>query len=134
MVGGIGIILLSSFGITLLVGACIIIPQCIVTIGENEVGILFKKFNLNPLHPRLPDDQLIALKGEAGYQAKTLNFGRHFGYWSGMYTIRKEPVINVPQGEIALIVAKDGHQIQSGRMLGRSIPDCNKFQDAQRIS
>ncbi|MEI2578636.1 SPFH domain-containing protein [Scytonema sp. PRP1] len=111
--------------------AAISIPQGCVKIGDDEVGIVIKRFNLNPGHPKLPAYRSIALNGEAGCQADTLAPGWHFGYWSWMYTIRKEPVIRVRQGEIALVMANDGQPLPSGRNLGRAIPACMNFQDAR---
>lgn len=102
----------------------------LVLIGENEVGIVSKKFNPNSSHSSLPSHQLIALNGEAGCQADTLSPGVHLGYWPWMYTIIKEPVINILAGEIALIVAKNGAPIPLGRILGKVV-DCNNFQNAR---
>lgn len=48
-----------------------------------------------------------------------------------MYTICKEPVIRVRQGEIALVMANDGQPLSSGRKLGKAIPACMSFQDAR---
>jgi uncharacterized membrane protein YqiK len=56
----------------------------------------------------LPPGRLIALDGEAGYQADTLAPGWHWGYWPWQYNVRKESLTIVPQGEIALVVAADG--------------------------
>ena len=48
-----------------------------VLIRERQVGIVVKKFGSNSL----PPGRLIALQGEAGYQADTLPPGLHFGYF-----------------------------------------------------
>jgi uncharacterized membrane protein YqiK len=49
----------------------------LVVIGEREVGVVVKKFTLGG--HRLPPGQLVALNGEAGYQADTLAPGWHLG-------------------------------------------------------
>src|ERR1043166_10014025 len=69
-----------------------------VLIQERQVGIVVKRFGRRGLAP----GRLIALGGEAGYQADTLAPGLHFGYWRWQYRIIKEQVTVVPQGEIAL--------------------------------
>ncbi|HLO49941.1 MAG TPA: flotillin family protein [Kamptonema sp.] len=102
----------------------------LVVIGDREVGIISKKFTFSG--KSLPPGRLIALDGEAGYQADTLPPGWHWGYWPIQYSIRKEPVIVVPQGEIALIVAADGASIPPQRILGK-VTECDNFQDARKF-
>ena len=99
-----------------------------VLIRERQVGIVVKKFGGRPLEP----GRLIALKGEAGYQADTLAPGLHFGFFPWQYRILKMPVTVVPQGEIALVVAADGAAIPAERILGRVV-DCDNFQDARKF-
>ncbi len=115
-----------GFGIIVFVA---IAPRGIVIIGNNEVGIVIKKFNLNPFHPKLPAGKLMALKGEAGPQAKILTPGLHWGYYPQMYIIRKESVINISPDEIGIVVAKDGASMPPGQLFGQVV-ECNNFQDA----
>ena len=84
-----------------------------VFIRERQVGIVVKKFGARSL----PPGHLIALIGEAGYQADTLPPGLHFGYFRWQYRVNKVPVTVVPQGEIAVVVAADGAPIPSERIL-----------------
>ena len=100
----------------------------LVVIREDQVGILIKRF----ARRQLAAGQLIALNGEAGYQADTLSPGVHFGYWFWQFRIIKAPVVAVTPGEIALVVAAAGEAIPAGRILGRVI-DCDNFQDARRF-
>jgi uncharacterized membrane protein YqiK len=99
-----------------------------VLIREMQVGIVVKKFGARNLEP----GRLIALNGEAGYQAETLAPGLHFGLWTWQYRIYKVPVTVVPQGEIALVIAADGEAIPPQRILGRVV-DCNTYQDARKF-
>ena len=72
---------------------------------RRDIGVVIKRFGLRNLQP----GQIIALRGEAGYQADTLAPGLHF--WLLALAVRhrcKAPVIVVPQGEIALVVAAAG--------------------------
>lgn len=101
----------------------------IVVIKNDEVGIVIKKFNLNPFSPKLQAGQIIALQGEAGSQAKVLVPGSHWGYFPQMYTVRKEKVIQILPDEIGLVVAKDGANIPSGQHFGKPV-ECKDFQDA----
>ncbi len=97
-------------------------------IRERQVGIVVKKFG----GLSLPPGRLIALHGEAGYQADTLPPGLHFGYFRWQYRIIKMGVTIVPQGEIALVVAADGAAIPSERILGKVV-ECDNFQDARQF-
>jgi uncharacterized membrane protein YqiK len=99
-----------------------------VLIREQQVGIVVKRFASRSLAP----GQLLALNGEAGYQADTLAPGLHFGLWRWQYRVLKVPVTIVPQGEIGLVVAADGAPIPSERILGKVV-DCDNFQDARRF-
>lgn len=119
--------------IILIGGAIVCIPLFfggLVVIGDREVGIISKKFSFSG--KSLPPGRLIALDGEAGYQADTLPPGWHWGYWPIQYNVRKEPVTVVPQGEIALVVAADGAPIPPQRILGK-VTASDNFQDARKF-
>ena len=90
----------------------------IVVIGEMQVGVVAKKFASRSLAP----GRLVALEGEAGYQADTLAPGWHFFLWPWQYSVTKESVIIVPQGEIGLVVANGG---EPSRTMG-SVPSPNR--------
>ena len=98
----------------------------LISVGESEVGIITKKFSNKNLSP----GKLTALNGEAGLQADTLAPGWHFGFFPWQYSVKKEPVVTIPQDEIGLIVANDGSQIPANRILAKRV-DCDKFQDAR---
>ncbi|MCP6759563.1 MAG: flotillin family protein [Fischerella sp. CENA71] len=102
----------------------------LVVIGEREVGVVIKKFTISGRG--LPAGRLIAMNGEAGFQADTLAPGWHWGYWPWQYSVKKEPVVVVPQGEIALIVAEDGTHTPPERILGKVV-ECDNFQDARKF-
>jgi uncharacterized membrane protein YqiK len=94
-------------------------------IGANQSGLVVKRFG-----PPLSSGHIIALNGEAGYQARLLSPGWHFGLWRWRYRVIKVPIIVVRPGEIALIVAADGVAMPSERVLGKFVP-CQDFQDAE---
>ncbi|HEY9890794.1 MAG TPA: flotillin family protein [Candidatus Sericytochromatia bacterium] len=102
----------------------------LVVIGEREVGIIVKKFSLKGRG--LPPGRLVALAGEAGYQADTLAPGWHWGYWPWQFSVRKESVTVVPQGEIALLIAADGASIPPQRIMGKVV-ECDNYQDARKF-
>lgn len=98
----------------------------LVVIREDQVGVVIRKFARRNLAP----GELIALNGEAGYQADTLPPGLHFGYGFWQFRVAKVPVVIVPQGEIAVVVAAAGAQIPAERLLAKVVP-CDNFQDAR---
>ncbi len=100
----------------------------LVLIDERQVGVVVKRFASKSLQP----GRLVALDGEAGYQADTLAPGLHFGYWRWQYQILKVPVTEVAPGGIALVVAADGAPIPPERILGQVV-DCDDFQDARKF-
>jgi uncharacterized membrane protein YqiK len=97
-----------------------------VLINEHQVGIVIKRFGARKLAP----GQLIALNGEAGYQADALAPGLHFGYWIFQYRVQKDAMVRIQAGKIGLVLANAGAPISSERILGRAVP-CDNFQDAR---
>ncbi len=97
-----------------------------VLINEHQVGIVIKRFGARKLAP----GQLIALNGEAGYQADALAPGLHFGYWIFQYRVQKDAMVRIQAGKIGLVLANAGAPIASERILGRAVP-CDNFQDAR---
>ena len=120
-------IILSILGISF--GAIIFSKSLLglVIVNEHQVGIVIKKFG-----DRLTAGQLIALKGEAGYQADTLVPGWHFGFYPWQYSVHKAAVTTIQQGQIGLIVAAAGQAIPPERILGRVV-DCHNFQDTRKF-
>lgn len=95
----------------------------LVIIGENESGLIIKRFGRN-----LPPGRLIAVDGEAGFQAQLLPPGWHFPIWRFAAKVEHIPLVTVPAGQIGLVIANDGAGIPSSRMLAKDVP-CDRFQD-----
>jgi uncharacterized membrane protein YqiK len=93
-------------------------------VGENEAGLLVRRYGVP-----LAQGRLIALDGEAGYQATLLPPGMHFPIWRWQYKVQPVALTVVRPGEIALVVARDGAPIPPERILGRAV-QCDDFQDA----
>ena len=102
----------------------------IVIVPDNRIGIVTKKFALFGAHRRLPDGRIIALNGEAGYQADTLPPGLHVGLWPWQYTVDSVEFFTVPPGKIGCVEACDGQPLPAGRIIARQV-DCDSFQDAR---
>ncbi len=99
----------------------------IIIIPEDKIGLVTKKFVLIG-KSELPPGRIIALEGEAGYQAQTLAPGIYFWKWIWQYEITQQALTIIPQGKIGLLVAKDGKELETGFILARKI-ECDGFQD-----
>lgn len=101
-----------------------------VIIPENKIGLVTKKFVLFGENKSLPDGKIIALNGEAGFQADTLAPGLYWGYWVWQYSIDQADLTIIPKGKIGLLSAKDGAPLPTGSILARNI-ECDNFQDTR---
>ena len=96
-------------------------------IPNNCVGVIEKLWSAGG---SVPEGGIIALQGEAGYQASLLRGGIHWGLWRWQYRVHVCPLVIVPQGKIGYVYARDGEALPPSQTLGRVV-DCNHFQDAR---
>ncbi len=99
-----------------------------VIVPEDRIGLVTKKFALVGTDRSLPDGRIIATKGEAGYQARTLAPGLYWWMWPWQYGIVMQPFFVVPEGKIGLVLSNDGTELPTGNILARRVPSDN-FQD-----
>jgi uncharacterized membrane protein YqiK len=114
-------------GLAVVLVVLVIIASGLRIISERESGLIVKRFG-RPL----PVGRVVALDGEAGLQATLLTPGWHFGYWHWLYKVQRVPMVIVPPGEIALVVAADGAPVPPNQILGRQVA-CDSFQDAVKF-
>ena len=96
-------------------------------IPHNLVGVVEKLWSPSG---SVPEGRILALNGEAGFQAELLRGGMHFGLWRWQYRLHKVPLVTIRQGRIGYVYARDGEALPPSQTLGR-IVDCNNFQDAR---
>src|SRR5437016_382559 len=96
-------------------------------IPNNCVGVVEKLWSAKG---SVPEGRILALDGEAGFQADLLRGGIHFGYWRWQYRVHTCPLVTVPQGKIGYVYARDGQPLPPSQTLG-SVVSCNNFQDAR---
>ena len=106
----------------LLFVVCLFLLKSIKTIGPTEVGLVTKRFGLG----KLGDDNPIAFKGEAGYQAKLLMPGLRFKFWP-VFGVKKFPWVQVPAGEIGVVIAQVGVPLPIGAKSGVYKPEFGNF-------
>jgi uncharacterized membrane protein YqiK len=102
----------------------------IVIIPDNAIGLVTKKFVVMGRNRQLPPGRIIALNGEAGFQADTLAPGVHYWLWPWQYTVEKRPFFEVPQGQIGFVESCDGVTLTGGRVVAKCV-ECDSFQDAR---
>jgi len=78
-------------------------------IGPTEVGLVIKRFSWS----KLAKDNPVAFHGEAGYQADLLMPGLR---WMPrlIYSVEKYPWVQVPAGEIGVVIAQVGQPLPIG--------------------
>lgn len=86
----------------------VFLMNSIKLIGPTEVGLVTKR-----LGRRLPGDNPVALQGEAGYQVDMLMPGLRCVLWP-VFTVQKFPWVQVPAGEIGVVVAQAGKPLPIG--------------------
>ncbi len=98
-------------------------------IPNDSVGVVEKLWSAKG---SVSGGTIIALSGEAGYQAQLLRGGLHFGIWRWQYSIHKVPLVTIRQGKIGYVYARDGQPLPPSQTLGRVV-DCHHFQDAREF-
>jgi regulator of protease activity HflC (stomatin/prohibitin superfamily) len=78
-------------------------------IGPTEVGLVTRRFSWK----KLAKDNPIAFEGEAGYQAELLMPGLRWKPWL-VYSVEKYPWVQVPAGQIGVVVAQVGQPLPIG--------------------
>src|SRR3982751_3999285 len=101
----------------------------VVIVPEDRIGLVTKKFVLFGKQ-QLPEGRIVATEGEAGFQAQTLPPGIYFGKWIWQYEIKFHPFTIIPTGQLGLVLAKDGAELETGSILGRKV-ECDGFQNAE---
>ena len=102
----------------------------VIIVPDDSVGVMTKKFVLVGKNRRLPAGRIIALNGEAGYQADTLPPGLHLGLWPWQYRVELVKFFTVPPGKVGCVEACDGEPLPSGRIVAQLVA-CDCFQDAR---
>src|SRR6201990_3717432 len=67
----------------------------VIMVPDDSIGVVTKKLAFGK-HRQLPDGSILALNGEAGYQADTLTPGLHFGLWPVQYRVELVKFLTAP--------------------------------------
>src|SRR3954447_12777660 len=102
-----GIVVLAIGGAVILV-LVLVVFRSFHSIGAAEVGLVTKRIGKN-----LEGDQLVALKGEAGYQADLLMPGLRFKLWP-IFAVDRYPWVQVPPDHVGIVIAQVGESLPTG--------------------
>jgi hypothetical protein len=91
-------------------------------IGPTEVGLVTKRLSWS----KLSNDNPIAFEGEAGYQADLLMPGLRWKPWL-LYAVEKYPWVQVPAGEIGVVIAQVGQRLPIGAKSAIYRPEFGTF-------
>src|SRR3954462_8121381 len=108
--------------IAIVVLVVIALLKSVKTIGATKVGLVTKRFSIG----KLSHDNPIAFRGAAGYQATLLMPGLRFKLWP-MFGVRKFPWVQVPAGEIGVVIAQVGEPLPIGAKSAVYKPELEHF-------
>jgi uncharacterized membrane protein YqiK len=116
--------IVAGIGIGVVVVIAVIIVFSFHSIGAAQVGLVSKRFAFR----KLRDDNPIAFRGEAGYQATLLMPGLRFKLWP-LFGVKKHPWVQVPAGEIGVVIAQVGAPLPIGAKSAVYRPEFANFSD-----
>jgi SPFH domain / Band 7 family len=93
-------------------------------IGPTEVGLVTKRYSAT----KLTKDNPIAFDGEAGYQADLLMPGLRWKWWWN-YDVEKYPWVQVPAGQIGVVISQAGAPLPIGAKSGVYKKEFANFSD-----
>ena len=104
----------------------------VIIVPDDSIGVVTKKFVIFGSNRSLPDGRILALQGEAGYQADTLAPGLHWALWPWQYDVELTKFVTIPVGQVGVVEACDGTPPPSGRILAKRVA-CDMYQDARQF-
>lgn len=120
-------IYLYGVGALLFILIALILPS-IHRIGPTQVGLVIKRFS----YKKLSEDSPLAFEGEAGYQADMLMPGLRWKFWI-VYRVEKHPWVQVPAGEIGVVIAQVGKPLPIGAKSARYNPRLGNFTNVRQF-
>lgn len=118
----VGIVVLAIGGLVVLL-LLLVVFRSFHSIGAAEVGLVTKRVGKN-----LEGDQLVALKGEAGYQADLLMPGLRFKLWP-IFAVDRYPWVQVPPDHVGIVIAQVGESLPTGAKSATYKPEFGSFAD-----
>src|SRR5713226_4430517 len=122
--GAIFVLLSQTLAIVLLAMALYVFARSVIVIGPAEVGLVVRRVSSRHNTTETP----IAFSGEAGYQSDLLMPGVRFKLWP-TFTVSKYPWVQVPAGEIGVVISQLGERLPTGAKSAIYRPEFGNFTD-----
>jgi regulator of protease activity HflC (stomatin/prohibitin superfamily) len=101
---------------TLVIALGLLLQTSLVIVDQDKVGHLNRVYLAEPL----PQGHIIARMGELGPQARILGPGLYFQPLLRIfYTVEQRPLLEVTDGHLAVLVARDGEPLTEGQYVAR---------------
>jgi len=113
------------FAVPLFLLLLVAISLSVHRIGPNQVGLVIRRWG-----PRRARGGPIAFHGEAGYQADLLMPGIAIRVWP-LNRVQKHPWVQIPTGEVGLVIAQVGAPLPMGWKSGIYKPVFGQFTDVR---
>jgi uncharacterized membrane protein YqiK len=107
--------------VVLAVLVVLVVLRSFHSIGPSQVGLVTKRVGR-----KLDAEQILALQGEAGYQAALLMPGLRFKMWP-LYGVQRFDWVQVPPGRIGLVIAQVGTPLPTGAKSAVYKPEFGNF-------
>jgi uncharacterized membrane protein YqiK len=118
-------VLLSVLVLTVvIVVGLFVLARSVIVIGPAQVGLVAKRFSSR----HNTTDTPIAFDGEAGYQSDLLMPGVRLKLWP-TYRVSKYPWVQVPAGEIGVVISQLGERLPTGAKSAVYRPEFGNFTD-----
>ena len=114
--------------VALIVGCMLMIMSTAIYVEDNQGGVVVVKFGAD-----LPSGSIVATDGEKGPQATVLPPGWHFGYLPLIYELEAVDNVEIPEGKIGIVKAKDGKSLPEGEIYAPEWESAKKMLDAQHF-
>ncbi len=106
----------------------VLLVPSIRIIGPDQVGLVIKRLSFK----KLKEGEVVAFQGEAGYQADLLLPGWRFKLWI-LYSVSKHPMVQIPAGQIGVVIAQVGKPLDPGAKSGVYKPEFGDFRDLRKF-
>src|SRR5512140_2918835 len=103
-----GLVVSATLALAVVLILFVVLPS-FHRIGPTEVGLVTRRYSRR----KLTGDNPIAFQGEAGYQADLLMAGVRWKL-NLLYSVRKFPWVQIPAGEIGVVIAQIGAPLPIG--------------------
>jgi regulator of protease activity HflC (stomatin/prohibitin superfamily) len=118
----VGVVLLVLIVVLCLIGLSIVL------VPGNKIAIVERRW----LGRKMPRGRVVAMPGQVGILAKTLEPGLHF-ILPFVFTVRKIAFQQIGVGEVGLVESIDGEPVPTGRIFAKVVPEHDAFQDGVKF-